>query len=198
VAIGFALEALTDGPVVAVGPGVGYDCRGTQIVNWRRAVVPLPSALQEADLVVSAACGTSFRWREPGRACDDELVLARGHFKDRRAVGLDQSVRHWCRARRFRLTAGVSEQDLKATMVVSTAAGGFADTPYYFATLEYAAAFSATYQLTNETPDGFHLKLSAAAAQWKEAKKKPAARVHWTGVERRPACDFPSVDKEDA
>jgi hypothetical protein len=108
VAIGFALEALTDGPVVAVGPGVGYDCRGTQIVNWRRAIVPLPSALQEADLVVSAACGTSFRWREPGRAGDDELVLARGHFKDRRAVGLDQSVRHWCRARRFRLASGVS------------------------------------------------------------------------------------------
>ena len=160
-------------------------------------LVPLPSALDEADLVVSAVCGASFSWREPGRACDDELVLARGLFKGGRATGLDESVRHWCRARRFRVAVGLSEKQLKQAFTVSTAAGAFADTPLYFATLEYDAPFGATVELTKESATSFELKLHTSAGQWNELKKHdPSVQVHWTGVERLPACDFMTADKE--
>lgn len=190
VALGFELEALSDEPAVAIDPGLGYDCHGTEILNPRRAVVPLPSELQHADLIVTERCGPRFLWREPGRACDDELVLARAAFKGGRAVGLDESVRHWCHARRFRIAAGIAElSPLKDKLNVSTAAGGFVGTPFYFATLASKAQLAATLEVTNETATGFRLTLRAPDAQWREVKKnKPGASVHWVGVEPLGAC----------
>jgi hypothetical protein len=196
VALGFELEALSDEPAVAIGPGLGYDCHGSEILSPARVVVPLPSESPEADLVVSERCGPRPGWRQPGRACDDELLLARGYFKDDRVVGLDESVRHWCHARCFRVAAGIAEQDqLKDKFNVSTAAGGFARTPFYFATLESKAKLAATLELTNETATGFRLTLRAPDEDWREVKKhKPGASVHWVGVEPLSACAL--ADKE--
>lgn len=198
VALGFELEALSDEPAVAIGPGLGYDCHGTEIMSPARVVLALPFQLPEADLVVSERCGPRFRWREPGRACGDELVLAHGHFKGDRAVGLDESVRHWCHARRFRIAAGIAEQTpLKDKFKVSTAAGGFARTPFYFATLESDAKLSATLDLTNETATGFRLTLRAPKDEWREVKKdKPGANVHWVGVEPLAACDLANKEAQ--
>jgi hypothetical protein len=190
VALGFGLEALSDEPAVAIGPGLGYDCHGTEILSPKRAVIPLPSELQQADLVVTERCGPRFLWREPGRACDDELVLGHAGFKGDRAVGLDESVRHWCHGRRFRIAGGIAQQSqLKDKFNVSTAAGGFASTPLYFATLESKAQLAATLELTNETSTGFRLTLRAPNAEWREVKKdKSGASVHWVGVEPVAAC----------
>ncbi len=196
VALGFELEALGDEPAVAIGPGLGCDCRGSEIVSPSRVVVPLPAELPEADLVVTERCGPHFLWRVPGRGCDDELLLAHGYFKGERAVGLDESVRRSCHARRFRMAAGIAEQtQLEDEFNVSTAAGGFARTPYYFATLVSKAKLSATLELTNESATGFRVTLRAPDEDWREVKKhKPGASVHWLGVEPLAVCAL--ADKE--
>src|SRR4051812_4682246 len=122
VALGFELALADGGQAVAVGPGFGYDCRGREIASAELLQTRLPSLGEPADLVISAECGGRLRWREPGRGCDDELVLARAQFKDGHVVELDDSVRRWCRARRFRMAAGVVEKQLAAKMTISTAA----------------------------------------------------------------------------
>jgi hypothetical protein len=190
VALGFELEALGDEPAIAIGPGLGYDCHGTEILNAGRVVLPLPYDTDEADLVVTERCGPRFDWRETGRACNDELLLAHGYFKGDRAVGLDESVRHWCHARRFRIASGIAQQTrLKNKLTVSTATGGFTTTPFYFATLEAKAQLAATLELSNETEHGFLLTLRAPDDDWRQVNKdKPGANVHWVGVEPLVAC----------
>jgi hypothetical protein len=192
VALGFAVESLDSQGAVAVGPGLGYDCRGMEILSARPLLIPQPVRLSPADLTVSAGeCGPRLRWREPGRACDDELLLARGYFKAGKTIEIDGSVRKWCRSPSFRLAAGIAEHQLKAKINVSTAAGGFTDTPFYFATLELEARLTATLEVTKEKAESFQLVLRASDKQLRDSlKEKPNARVHWVGVERRASCDI--------
>jgi hypothetical protein len=197
VALGFALEPEDSERAVAVGPGFGYDCRGREIASAERLLVPLPSRADPADLVVSNRCRIQFRWREPGRACEDELVLARGRFEAGRATALDVSVRRWCRSRRFRLSAGIVERRFAQTLKVSTATGGFRTAPRYFATLETDALVGVALEIDNETTASFRLSLRAPQEQIADAaRKKLTARVCWVGVERLPRCGInPKEDR---
>jgi hypothetical protein len=191
VALGFELEPVGGARAVAVGPGFGYDCRGREIASAERTLAPAPTLDRPADLVISADCGIRLAWREPGHACADELVLARGQFKDGRVLELDKSVRHSCRSRRFRLAGGVVEKRVAAKVTISTAPGSFRSTPYYFATLESNIDAAATLEIDNETASSFRLSFRAPAEQIKQAdKKKLKVRVHWVGVEPVPRCEF--------
>jgi hypothetical protein len=195
VALGFALEPEDGGRAVAVGPGFGYDCRGREIASAERLLVPLSSRQDSADLVVWDRCGIRLGWREPGRACEDELLLARGRFEAGRAVALDESVRRWCRSRRFRLAAGIVEKQFAAKLNVSTAAGGFRTAPHYFATLATEARVGVTLEIDNETATSFRLSLRGPTGQIAAANRdKLTARVHWVGVERLPRC---GIDPEE-
>ena len=178
VALGFAIEAGQDDSELRVGPGFGYDCRGRAIVSPRPTTVPVPEAPGATDLVVSATHGIRFAWREPGHACEDELVLARH-----------------CRSRRFRLAAGIAYVELAREVEVATSSGAFNGEPAYFATLESQVRLAATLEVTDESPWGFILVLRAPASQWVTSAGAPA-RVHWTGVERLPVCDIDDDEKE--
>ena len=91
VALGFALEPTYSDHAVAVGPGFGYDCRGQAVASAERVIVPVPSTDDPADLVISQGeCGLQVDWREPGRACDDEIVLAGNGYG---GVGIPDCVR---------------------------------------------------------------------------------------------------------
>jgi hypothetical protein len=189
VALGFDVQPDDATHALAVGPGFGYDCRGRAIVSPQQVLVPIPSLDETSDLVVSASCGIRFCWRQPDRACDDDLVLVRAHFKGGRTTGLDTSVRHCCRARRFRLAAGVAETRLKERIAVSTDAGSFASVPYFFATLEMGVQLTATVEIDSEKTSGFRVVLRAPADQLHDALSANVdVRVHWVGVEPLPRC----------
>ena len=189
VALGFDVQPDDAADALAVDPGFGYDCRGRAIMSPAQVLVPIPSLDETMDLVVSASCGIRFCWRQPDRACDDELVLARAHFKDGRTTGLDSSVRHSCRSRRFRLAAGVAETRLEERIAVRTTAWRFASVPYYFATLEMDGRLTATIEIDSEKTSGFRVVLRAPADQLHDALRANIdTRVHWVGVEPLPRC----------
>jgi hypothetical protein len=107
-------------------------------------------------------------------------------------------VRHWVHARRFRIASGIAEQSqLKEKFNVSTAAGGFASTPFYFATLESAAQLGATLELSNEDENSFRVTLRAPDEEWRQVKKdKPGANLHWVGVEPLAACALANKESQ--
>ncbi len=197
VALGFALDPADNGLAVTVGPGFGYDCRGREVASANSVLVPLPSLDEPADLVASTDRKTRFHWRAPGRACEDELVLGRATFDDGRVVRLDESVRRGARSRRFRLAAGVVEKQVAAKITISTAAGGFRATPYYFATLESAAGLAATLEIDDEKATSFRLSFRAPTVKTGAAgRKKPRVRVHWVGAEPLPRGELdPEEDR---
>jgi hypothetical protein len=172
VALGFQFEPVQDAREGTVGPGFGYDCRGRAIVSAEPTTVPAPANKSLSDLVVSATPAIRFDWREPGRACDDELVLTSPVY---------------CRRRRFRLAAGVADVSLEKRIDVQTASGEFDDDPVYFATLEIDLRLAATLEVVDESSTQFSLVLRAPEADWTAAQGMDA-HVHWTGVERLPAC----------
>jgi len=181
VALGFEVEPGKGAREVLVGPGFGYDCRGRTIVSAEPATVPMPADKSLSELVVSATPAIRFDWREPGRACDDELVLT--------------SPVH-CRRRRYRLAAGVADVSLEKRIDVQTTSGEFEDDPVYFATLETDVWLSATLEVVDESSTQFSLVVRAPDAQWTLAQGQDA-RVHWTGVERLPACEIGDDEEEE-
>jgi hypothetical protein len=190
VALGFAIKPTNGDHAIAVGPGFGYDCRGRAVASAERVIVPAPSTDDPADLVVSQGqCGLRLDWRAPGRACDEEMVLARAGFKNGRLAELDESVRQWCRARRFHVASGIADKQIAANITVSTAAATFDTTPRYFATLEASLDAAATLEIDREKPGSFRLQLRAPHEQIRQAeKRKVKVRVHWVGVEALPMC----------
>lgn len=197
VALGFTLAPSADRRAVAVGPGFGYDCRGGEIISPSQQLVPMPSVEEPAELVVRNVCGVQFRWRQPGRACDDELVLGTGYFNGGQIVGVEETGRVCCRGPGSRVVAGIAEQQLARKMTLDASAAGFRTVPLYFATLESTAQLAATLEIRSETKTGFQLTLRAPAKQWREINKQNhRARVHWVGVEQPPRCVL-TVHEED-
>ena len=190
VALGFSLGVGVSGRGAVVGPGFGYDRRGRELVSAATVFVPRPAADGSYDLAVAAACGLEWRWREPGRACAGELVLARFSVADGVLSDPDVSVRRVCRRRRFRLGAGTEEATVDKKIAVSTAVAQFGSVPYYFATLELSDLQQGTLgplvEIRASASDGFELHLRAADDWWKN--EGADATVHWLGVERLPAA----------
>ena len=185
VALGFSLGVGRSGLGAVVGPGFGYDRRGGELVSAATAFVPGPAADGRYDLTVAAGCRLEWRWREPGRACVDELVLARFSVADGVLSDPDVSVRRVCQRRRFRLAAGSKKTTLDQLIEVSTTSGGFRNVPFYFATLELPelqeAAQGPLVDIRGSADDAFELHLRAADDWWTAAG--PDVTVHWLGVE---------------
>jgi hypothetical protein len=188
IALGLTVGTTNAGRRVTVGPGFGYDCRGREIVSARRALLPLPTLEEPADLVLRAGCGGRFAWRAPGHACEDELVLARGYFKAGKVVELDPSVARWCRRHRFRVASGIYSAPPEQQLVVSTTTGTFDAVPLYFATVAVdGGTFAPALELRDETTEGFTAVLRAPQASF-DANGGADIHVHWVGVEPLPGC----------
>lgn len=185
VALGFSLVVGGSGRGAVVGPGFGYDRRGRELVSAATVFVPRPAADGTYDLAVAAGCGLEWRWREPGRACADELVLARFSVADGVLSNPDVSVRRVCRRRRFRLATGSLQTSLVHEIHVSTDGAGFRRVPFYFATLELPdlqqVAPGPFLDLRGSSQVGFELHLRAVDHWW--AEEESDVTVHWLGVE---------------
>jgi hypothetical protein len=196
VVLGFSLRGTSR--AVEVGPGFGYDRCGRELVSAAAVLVPKPATDGRYDLALGLGCGLEYRWREPGRACDDELVLARFAVESGALSDPDLSVRRVCRRRRFRLAADSKQTTVQAMIEVSTTAAGFRSEPLYFATLELTeppkAMLGPLLDIRDSSKSGFKLLLYPADDSWAEGAD---ATVHWLGVEPLPLLDLPNPTEEE-
>lgn len=143
VAIGLGVTRCADGSAVIVGPGLGYDRRGREIVVGRPVVVPAVDRPEGSvvDLVAEAGrCGASLRWQDVAEPLGEGIVLARAEAGRGVLGALDASVAIAARPLAGgHVGSGALDVELAvgvfARATVDTSSGGFTATPTYVVTL---------------------------------------------------------------
>jgi hypothetical protein len=215
VGIGLEVTLAAGGGSVLVGPGFAYDPGGREIASPRthRVAAPRSGADARLTLVVAApsACGGPvFGWRRTAEPVGEAVPLARVRMLKLQLTSVDTSVRLAARLHAGgRVAGGIHAAVLKprqalTTFTVSTAAGGFARTPFYVATVAddetgALAAVGARWRqihgsllaLRNETATQFVVEARLAARTATTLSQLPAQlplRLAWLGVEPRERC----------